>query len=90
MTLTFDERNERRYCGLVGLGILNAVTLGGLTPIVLPIQVVLVKKIMGDTDEAESKKKWHKERWTKNRSILDEEYRKEQAKKFEEKVVGFK
>lgn len=84
--LTFDEKNDRRYCAIIGLGILNAVTLGGLSPIVVPVQVVLLKKTFKDTDEGEvedSKKKWHKERWTKNRSILDEEYR-------NEKVVGFK
>ena len=92
--LTFDERNDIRNCAIIGLGILNAVTLGGLSPIVVPVQVILIEKTMKDTADEEKvendKKRWHKERWTKNRSILDEEYRKEQARKIDEKVVGFK
>lgn len=54
--LTFDERNDRRMYACVGLGILNAVTLGGLAPIVVPVQAILCYKSINGTVEEESSK----------------------------------
>lgn len=54
--LTFDEKNDRRACVLVGLGILNTVTLGGLSPIVVPIQAIILNKFMGEPYKEKSNK----------------------------------